>query len=179
MKCKYCLIRCEGELGVSSIVYQVWVGTSLRDACLLPLVEEFCKDCGWYFKKWSATVDSAIELRTKMSRVDGNRTAPQYRMLSVNLETIYQTIIDDSWISLERSFVMTPQEKFMRFRNDPQYIMAMNTSKRITSCSPSKSKYLSLRKRCKRHPLATAVGCIVLIILADAFVSTQIISNLF
>ena len=179
MKCKYCLIRCEGELGVSSIVYVVWVGSSLRESCLLPLVEEFCKDCGWYFKRWSATVDSALELRTKMSRVDGNRTAPPYRMLSVSLEKIYQTIIDDSWVSLERSFVMTPQEKFMRFRNNPKFLMAMNNSKRITSCSPSKSKYLSLRKRCKRHPLATALAGIVLIILADAIVSTQIISNLF
>lgn len=179
MKCKYCLIRCEGELDVSSVVYVVWVGSSLRESCLLPLVEEFCKDCGWYFKRWSTTVDSALELRTKMSRVDGNRTATPYRMQSVSLETIYQTIIDDSWASLERSFVMTPQEKFMRFRNDPHFIMAMNSSKRITPCSPSKSKYLSLRKRCERHPLATAVAGIVLIILADTIVSTQIISNLF
>ena len=179
MKCKYCLIRCEGELGVSSIVYVVWVGSSLRESCLLPLVEEFCKDCGWYFKRWSAQVDSALELRTKMSRVDGNRTATPYRMQSVNLETIYQTIIDDNWASLERSFVMTPQEKFMRFRNDPHYLMAMNNSKRITSCSPFQSKYLSLRKRCERHPLATAIAGIVLIILADTIVSTQIISNLF
>jgi hypothetical protein len=100
-------------------------------------------------------------------------------MQSVSLATIYQTIIDDSWVSLERSFIMSPQEKYMRFRNDPHYLMAMNNSKRITPCSPSKSKYLSLRKRCKRHPLATAVAGIVLIILADAFVSTQIISNLF
>lgn len=179
MKCKYCLIRCEGELGVSSVVYVVWVGSSLRESCLLPLVEEFCKDCGWYFKRWSAQVDSALELRTKMSRVDGNRTAPPYRMLSVNLATIYQTIIDDSWATLERSFVMTPQEKFMRFRNDPDYVMSMNSSKRITPCSPSKSKYLSLRKRCERHPLATAIAGIVLLILADTFVSTQIISKLF
>lgn len=179
MKCKYCLIRCDGDLNVSSVVYQVWVGSSLRDACLLPLVEEFCKDCGWYFKKWSATVDVTLEMRTKMSRVDGNRTATPYRMQSVNLDTIYLTIIDDSWASLERSFVMTPQEKYMRFRNDPHYLMAMNNSKRITSCSPFQSKYLSLRKRCKRHPLATALAGIVLIILADAIVSTQIISNLF
>lgn len=179
MRRKYCLIRCDGDLNVSSVVYVVWVGSSLRDACLLPLVEEFCKDCGWYFKRWSATVDVTLEMRTKMSRIDGNRTAPPYRMQSVSLAAIYQTIIDDSWVSLERSFIMSPQEKFMRFRNDPHYLMAMNNSKRITPCSPSKSKYLSLRKRCKRHPLATALAGIVLIILADAFVSTQIISNLF
>lgn len=179
MRRKYCLVRTDGELNTSSVVYVVWVSSSLRESYYLPLVEEFCKDCGWYFKMWSTSVDSALELRTKMSRVDGNRTAPPYRMLSVNLTTIYQTIIDDSWSALERSIVMTPQEKFMRFRNNPHFLMAMNNSKRITSCSPSKSKYLSIRKRCERHPLATAVAGIVLIILADAFVSTQFISNLF
>jgi hypothetical protein len=100
-------------------------------------------------------------------------------MQSVSLETIYQTIIDDSWATLERSFVMSPQEKFMRFRNDPHYVMTMNNSKRITPCSPSKSKYLSIRKRCERHPLASAIAGIVLLILADTFVSTQIISKLF
>lgn len=179
MRRKYCLVRTDRELDASSVVYVVWVGSSLRESYYLPLVEEFCKDCGWYFKVWSATVDSALELRTKLSRTDGNRTAPPYRMLSVNLTTIYQTIIDDSWSALERSIVMTPQEKYMRFRNDPHFLMAMNNSKRITSCSPYKSKYLSLRKRCERHPLATAIAGIALLIIADSLVSVHILSYLF
>lgn len=179
MRRKYCLVRTDGELNASSVVYVVWVGSSLRESFYLPLVEEFCKDCGWYFKMWSATVDSALELRTKLTRVDGNRTAPPYRMLSVNLTTIYQTIIDDSWSALERSIVMTPQEKYMRFRNDPHFLMAMNNSKRITPCSPYKSKYLSLRKGCERHPLATAIAGIALLIIADSLVSAHILSHLF
>ena len=179
MKRKWCLIRTDGDLAPGSFVYVVWVGSSLRESEYLALVECFCKDCGWYFRQWSANVDSALLLRSKISRADGTKTAQPYRMISLSISECYQTIIDDSWASLEANRVMSPQEKFMRFRNDPHYLMAMNNSKRITSCSPSKSKYLSLRKRCKRHPLATALAGIVLIILADAFVSTQIISNLF
>lgn len=179
MKRKYCLIRCDGDLNPSSFVFVVWVGSSLRESAYLALVEEYCKDCGWYFKKWSPTVDSALEKRAKFSRLDGTRTAPAFQMMSINLETLYQTIIDDSWVALEKSHVMTPQEKFMRFRRDPHFLRAMNHVKSITSCPPSESKYLSHHKRESVRDLVYGVAAIILLIIVDGFVSTQILNNLF
>lgn len=179
MKRKYCLIRCDGDLNPSSFVYVVWVGSSLRESAILALVEEYTKDCGWYFKRWSHDVDSALEKRSKYSRVDGNRSAPAFTMMSVSLEKIYQTIIDDSWKALERQRVMTPQEKFMRFRFDPSYLKAMNTKQRNTTCSPSKSKYLSRRNRESIRDFVRGMVAILLIIIVDALVSTHILNSLF
>lgn len=159
MKRKYCLVRTQGDLIPGSFVYVVWVGSSLRESAYLALVEEFCKDVGWYFKRWSTVVDSALELRSKMSRSDGNRTATPYQMISIGICKCYQTIIDDSFATLEANHVMRPQEKFMRFRNDPTFLQLYHASQCNTMCPPSKRKYLRLGNQ---PGFYNAVGGIVL-----------------
>ena len=179
MKRKYCLIRNDGDLNPSSFVYVVWVGSSLRESTLKTLVEEFCKDCGWYFKQWSPTVDSVLEKRAKLTRADGTRCVPPFSMMSLTIQECFDTIVDDSWATLEAKHTMTPQEKFMRFRRDPLFLMAMNAKKRITSCSPSKRKYLSPRKSRAFYELTPAVVAIILLIVLDQLVSTHILNHLF
>ena len=171
MKRKYCLIRLGGDLNVGSFVYVVWAGSSLRESTLLALVEEFCKDVGWYFKLWSPTVDSALEKRSKLSRVDGTRTATPYQMISLSIQKCYDAIIDDSFSSIEANHVMKPQETFMRFRNVPAYIMAMNAKQRNTTRPPLRSKYLSHRKLSGFYSLVPAVAALVMLFLLDALVS--------
>lgn len=175
MKRKYCLVRNQGELGVNSFVYVVWVGSSLRESVYLSLVEEFCKDCGWYFKRWSPQVDSALELRCKMKRVDGNRFAKPYRFIAISIRQCYETIIDDSWVALDQSYKMSPFEKMLRFANHPEYLMAMNTKKRTTTCPPSRRKYLSHGKSRAFYELTPYMVAIVLLLLLDAFVSNYIL----
>ena len=179
MKRKYCLIRTDGDLNPSSFVYVVWVGSSLRESTQLALVEEFCKDCGWYFKLWSSTVDSVLEKRAKLKRADGTRCVPPFSMMSINIDTCYQTIIDDSWTALESRHVMTPQEKFMRFRRDPDYLKSLHHARCITSCSPSKRKYLSHRHSRAFYELGAPMIVIVILIVLDHLVSTQILTHLF
>lgn len=175
MKRKYCLVRYGGDLGIGSFVYVVWVGSSLRESVLLSLVEEFCKDCGWYFKQWCAAVDSALQQRTKLTRVDGTRSATPYQMIQLNIQQCYDTIIDDSWSTLEANRVMTPQEKFMRFRRDPNFLMAMNNKKRNTTCPPFRRKYLSHRKQSEAIQAVCGIVSIILLIVADAIVSSLIL----
>lgn len=171
MKRKYCLIRSNDDLCPGSIVFVVWVGSSLRESAKLALVQEFCKDVGWYFKKWSPVVDSVLIQRTKSMRVDGNKTANPFTMMEISISTCYQTIIDDSWLALESSFVMTPQETFMRFRNDPKFLLSMNLKKRTTSCSPSTRKYLSPGKRAFVREFVFPCVLLILLIVLDAIVS--------
>lgn len=179
MKRKYCLVRLNGDLLPSSFVYVVWVGSSLRESTKLALVEEFCKDCGWYFKQWSPLVDSALEKRKKFLRVDGNRTAPALTFHSLNIDQCYDAIIDDSWATIEANHVMTPQEKFMRFRNDPSFLLSFHRKQCNTSCSPSERKYLSHRKRESVSQLVCAIGLGFVLFLLDAFVSNFIITSSF
>ena len=179
MKRKYCLVRLNGDLGVGSFVYVIWVGSSLRESTLLALVEEFCKDCGWYFKRWSREVDSALELRTKISRSDGTRCVKPYQMISLSIRQCYDAIIDDSWASIEANHTMSPQETFMRFRLHPDFLRAMNVKQRTTSCPPSRRKYLSPRKSRAFYELTPAIVVIVLLIVLDQLVSTHILNHLF
>ena len=171
MKHKYCLIRLDGDRSITPFVYVVWVGSSLRESTSLALVEEFCKDCRWYFKQWSTTVDSALDLRFRKIRLDGNATAKPYQMIQLSIQKCYQTIIDDSFATLEANYSMSQFELWQRFRNTIQYHTAMNHKLRTTPCPPSRRKYLSRRKSHAFYDLAPAMVAIVLIILLDAIVS--------
>ena len=179
MKHKYCLIRLYGEREISPFVYVVWVGSSLRESTSLALVEEYCKDCGWYFKRWSANVDSALEFRFKMARVDGTKTAKQYQTIQLSIQQCYQTIIDDSFAMLEANYTMTQFELWQRFRNTIQYHTTMNARLRNTSCPPSRRKYLSPRRSRAFYELAPAVAAIVLLIVLDQLICTHILNHLF
>lgn len=175
MKRKYCLIRTDGDLCVGSFVYVVWVGSSLRELEKLALVEEFCKDVGWYFKQWSQTVDSALELRSKAIRVDGNPLAKPYTMHRLTIHECYDAIIDDSWASIERNHVMSPFEKFMRFRHDPSYLISFHKSQCNTTCSPSRRKYLSHSRRESVSDFVSGCALVAVLIMLDAFVSNFIL----
>lgn len=171
MKRKYCLIREPHDLDVGSFVYVVWAGSSLRESERLALVEEFCKDCGWYFKQWSPLVDSAITMRTKFVRLDGCLTATPFRMISMSIEECYQTIIDDNWKFIEAHAIPTPQEIRMRFGRTTEYLSSYHHCKCITKCHPSGRNNLSLRN-CSDGAGVALVSCgIVLIFVLDAIVS--------
>ena len=171
MKHKYCLIRLDGDRSITPFVYVVWVGSSLRESMSLALVEEFCKDCGWYFKQWSATVDSALDLRFKKIRLDGNATAKPYQMIQLSIQQCYQTIIDDSFATLEANYTMSQFELWQRFRNTIQYHTAMNHKLRTTPCPPSKRKYLSRRSRHQSVNVALNLMAILLLLVLDAIVT--------
>lgn len=177
MKRKYCLVRTDGDLSVGSFVYVVWAGSSLHESGLLALVEEYCKDCGWYFKRWSPNVDSALEKRSKLRRLDGTLAVKPYQMIRLSIQECYDAIIDDSFSSIEANQVMKPQEIFMRFRKTPEYLMAMNVKQRNTTRPPLRSKYLSHRKLNGFYSLAPAMAALVMLFLLDAFIS-HVLNNI-
>ena len=174
MKSKYCLVRTDAPLDVGSFVYVVWVGTTDTDFEKLCLVQEFCKDVGWYFKRWSATVDSALEKRAKLSRIDGTRAVTPYTMIQLNIRQCYEAILDDSFAAIEASHVMTPQETRWRFRNTIPFKLRQNGQSCITTCIPSRRKYLSHRGGKAFYNVGLNLSLAILLIILDA-----IISNLF
>ena len=87
---------------------------------------------------------------------------------------IYQTIIDDSFATLEANHVMRPQEKFLRFRNDPTFLQLYHARQCNTLCPPSKRKYLRLGNQ---PGFYNAVGGIVLAL--TIFALDAIITRIF
>lgn len=171
MKRKFCLVRTRGCLRPDDCVFVVWVGSSLRESAFLSLVEEYCNDVGWYFKLWSAEVDSQLEEWSKQwRRIDGQAVQP-YTMMAITINVCYQTIIDDSWCELINHRVMSPQETFLRFRSDPEYLRRLHARKRNTTCQPYRRKYLSQQNQQAFYNVGACLTLALFLLILDAIVT--------
>lgn len=171
MKSKYCFLRSRGLNCPENFVYVVWVGSSLRELAIKSLVEEYARDCGLYFKRWSPEVDSDIDKAASRYKADANGLGFTFRTISISIQELSNLIVDDSFDALENAYTMSRSEKWCRFRNSIEYVSALNHSNVIRHASPSLRKYLSLAKQSQR---VQAVACfigIVMIFALDALVS--------
>ena len=57
----YYFFRDLSNASAESVIYSVKVGEYEKDQVKLALVQEFCKDCGYYFKPVSTTSDAAVK----------------------------------------------------------------------------------------------------------------------
>lgn len=171
MKSKYCFLRDSGNLVPGSFIYTVWVGSSLREFAKLRLVEEFCRDIGLYFRKWSEEVDSMIDEKQSRFRNNGNVFSSCFFWESVTISDLYRMLIDDSFDAFEAKHVATPFEVWRECHDEPEYIQRMNNLDVLRHANPSRSKNLSFSKRVERvQAVACFVGVLILI-LVDALVS--------
>lgn len=171
MKSKYCFIQPQGLNSPDAFYYVVWVGSSLRELAIKSLVEEYAKDTGCYFRKWTLLVDSHIEEANARFRGDGDALGFAFRSIEVSIKQLSNLIVDDSFGAIEKAYVMSQSEKWARFHNRRDYIEEMNKSRVSQHVSPSLRKYLSLGMKSQR---VQAVACfigIVMIIAIDALVS--------
>lgn len=171
MKSKYCFLRSRGNLSPGDVIYQVWVGSYLREFTKLTLVQEYCKDCGLYFEKWSPLVDSHLDAMKSRYQSDGNVFSSPFVSASITIDKLYALIIDDGFAAFEKSLNLTPFEKWCRYRQTIRYHQSIKTNNVIPHAYPHVRKNLSLSNR---HEGLKAACCLVgvLILLAlDALVS--------
>ena len=166
MKSKYCFLRSRGNLSPGDVVYQVWVGSYLREFTKLKLVQEYCKDCGLYFEKWSPEVDSRLEREKSRFCSDGRQFTSPFLSASITIDKLYAMILDDSFDSFEKSLNLTPFEKWCRYRQTIQYYQSINKSNVLHHAYPHVRKNLSLRNGNEVYKAVCGfVGILVLIAL--------------
>lgn len=171
MKSKYCFLRSSGLTSPEDFVYVVWVGSSLRELAIKSLVEEYAKDQGLYFKRWSLLVDSDIDKAGSRYLTDANGLGFAFRSISVSIQELSNLIVDDSFDAMEKAYTMSDSEKWCRFRNSIEYVSAINRSIVIQHASPSPRKYLSLAKKSQRVRVVACFVGIVILFALDALVS--------
>lgn len=171
MKSKYCFLRSSGLSSPDDFVYVVWVGSSLRGLAIKSLVEEYARDCGLYFKRWSPQVDSDIDKAGSKYRSDANGLGFAFRSISVSIQELSNLIVDDSFDAMEKAYTMSQSEKWCRFRNSIEYVSALDRSFVIQNASPSPRKYLSLAKKSQRVRVVACFIGIVILFALDALVS--------
>lgn len=171
MKCKYCFLRHPQCTNAGDYVYCVWVGSSLREQTKKTLVEEYCKDVGMYFKKWSSQVDSALEMAYHRFKDGSNKMARPYIILQINISDLYRRIIEDSLDAFETRSVLDESEKFQRFWNTSEYSRQRNKYLCNTPCHPNTRKYLSDRNRSEDYKAAMGLLGLLGLFLADIAMS--------
>lgn len=131
---------------VESVVYYIKVGESSRQQTKHALVREFCRDCGLYFEPISRTSDDAIR-QLENSLFSGlNWFARKLRRVTISIDELYELIINDSFVSFEKSLAEKKGYSYFRSMVDPSFFFALNKLKKIkTPASPSR-KYLKYGK---------------------------------
>ena len=166
MKSKYCFLRSRGKLSPGDVIYQVWVGSYLREFTKFKLVQEYCKDCGLYFERWSPEVDSRLYKEKSRFYSDGSEFTSPFLSASITIDKLYAMIIDDSFVAFEKSLNLTPFEKWCRYRQTIQYCQSINKSNVLHHAYPHVRKNLSHSNGHEGYKAACGlVGILVLIAL--------------
>lgn len=171
MKHKYCFLRNHGLFKPDDFIYAVWVGSSVREQTIFTLVDEYCKDCGLYFKLWSSHVDSALSKAKAQFRMDDNVIAHPFRTASVTISQLYKMIIDDSFEKFEASQQPNRFQLLLMFRNNPRYIQAHQKYDVILHACPEESKNLSGGKMSDRQKAVACTVALFGLIVLDVIVT--------
>ena len=167
MKRYYYFVRNLNGFGPDDVVYKVAVGSSMREHAKMVLVSEFARDCGMYFQPVSDVSDRAISSLAN-SLFKGTSFALMYlRRANVSISDLYQMIVDDSFTSFEKNLTEPTTKLRLLSLLSPSFFFINQPSKCITSCQPSRSKYLSHAEGSeKTHVLISVCLILVLFMLA-------------
>lgn len=171
MKSKYCFLRSSGNLKPNDVIYQVWVGSFLREFTKLTLVQEYCKDCGLYFEKWSCLVDSRLDEMKSKYQTNGNPLSSPFLSVSISIDKLYALILDDSFETFERDLMLTPTEKWCRFNHTIRYHQSLKSPIVTRNAYPHVRKNLSLRNRREVSNAVCSIVGIVILLMIDIIVS--------
>lgn len=161
MKRYYYFVRNLNGFCPDDVVYKVAVGSSMREHAKMVLVSEFARDCGMYFQPVSDVSDRAISSLAN-SLFKGSSFALMYlRRANISISDLYQMIVDDSFVTFEKN-LSEPATKFRLLSLiSPSFFFINQTSKCITTCQPSRSKYLSHAKG-SQNTSVTIAFCLIL-----------------
>lgn len=143
MKRYYYFVRNLNGFCPDDVVYKVAVGSSMREHAKMVLVAEFASDCGMYFHPVSDVSDRAINSLAN-SLFAGTSFALMYlRRANISISDLYQMIVDDSFATFEKNLTEPTAKLHLLSLLSPSFLFLNQQSKCITSCQPSRSKYLS------------------------------------
>lgn len=174
MKSKYCFIRNFGHMCPGSFVYHVKVGTSDREQIKFALVQNYCKDVGIYFKKWSCEVDNALRLAEKAWPSKWGLPISPFQHVSISIYELYQLIIDDGFDLYESKPHATPAQSFFYRQFDPKGIISKLSGVSNTLCPPPHRKNLSRWEQDNLSKFLVRLTLILVIVVLHGLVGNVI-----
>lgn len=163
MKRYYYFVRNLNGFGSDDVVYKVAVGSSMREHAKMVLVSEFARDCGMYFQPVSDKSDRAISSLAN-SLFKGTSFALMYlRRANISISDLYQMIVDDSFTTFEKNLTEPTAKIRLLSLLSPSFFFINQPIKCITSCQPSRSKYLSPAEGSENTRVLIGV-CLILVL---------------
>lgn len=142
MKHYFYFVRTAGKVTVDTFVYRVSVGSSSKEQTKCALIKEYSKDCGFYFEKVSGSSDAAIRhLENSLFPGTSFFTSP-LRRVTISVGTLYDMIIDDSFIFFESSFKEKKGTFLFHSVIDPKILFINNKKKNLLTTAFPSRKYL-------------------------------------
>lgn len=161
MKRYYYFVRNLNGFGSDDVVYKVAVGSSMREHAKMVLVSEFARDCGMYFQPVSDMSDRAINSLAN-SLFKGTSFALMYLLrANISISDLYQMIVDDSFTTFEKNLAEPTAKLRLLSLLSPSFFFINQPIKCITTCQPSRSKYLSHAKESENTLVLISV-CLIL-----------------
>lgn len=161
MKRYYYFVRNLNGFGTDDVVYKVAVGSSMREHAKMILVSEFARDCGMYFQPVSDKSDRAISSLANSLFKATSFALMCLRRANVSISDLYQMIVDDSFTTFEKNLAEPTAKLRLLSLLSPSFFSVNQPIKCITTCQPSRSKYLSHAKGSENTLVLISV-CLIL-----------------
>lgn len=161
MKRYYYFVRNLNGFGPDDVVYKVAVGSSMRENAKMILVSEFARDCGMYFQPVSDVSDRAINSLANSLFKGSSFALMNLRRANISISDLYQMIVDDSFTTFEKNLAEPNAKLRLLSLLSPSFFFINQQSKCITTCQPSRSKYLSHAKGSENTQVLISVWLIL------------------
>ncbi len=152
-----------------TIVYHVRVGSSDREQVKFALVNEYCRDCGFYFKRVSDVSDSAVRQLEKRLFAGSAFFISPLRRASVTISELYTLIIDDAFIQFEASYTERKGSFNFRCLIDPLFYARTHQKKSLQVLPPPSRKYLKSGHAADLNSFLIGSAIVTIIFLIAAY----------
>lgn len=156
-----------------SVVYYIKVGESSKQQTKHALVREFCKDCGLYFEPICRVSDNAIRQLENSLFPGSNWFARKLRRLTISIDELYELIVDDSFVSFEKSLAENKGYSYFRSMVDPSFFFAQNKLKKINTPASPVRKYLKCGKGASVNSFLINSVAILIVWLITAYFESR------
>lgn len=174
MKTYYYFVLMAGRMMPGQIVFKVAVGKSLREQTKAALIEQYAKDCGFYFHVVSEQADNALRLMSKGIMPKKAYFVSPYRIVYINVEKLYKKIMDGTLTLFSENLPMTQTEKRFKLYLNKEVQREINNQSCNTHRLPQKRKNLSDDYMTLSQYVFTPILLILVLGLLDIII-TQVI----
>lgn len=138
----YYFVRKLNDFGIDDVVFLVRVGESQREQTKLALLQEYCKDCGFYLRIRGDESDKAIGMLRESVYKGWHYLFSPLKVAQLSISELYRMIIDDTIEFYEKSLVQTRFTHNFRRKIDPNFLFSQNRKKNVIRPAIGKRKYL-------------------------------------